>query len=278
MQLFPQKSFTIVRQLSVAPYESGTYYVQAVVRNAHTDAVVETVNLTHQGTYRYSGAFVTPADPTNFGYYLSIVTNVYTDSGYTTKSEVFSPEENTYLVRNLETGKGGGWVGIDASDVRRVVREEIAKIPQAPEFDYSRIPTPERYEMRWDEVLSAVEGLKTALKPIQPQKVDLSPVISAIDNVIQAVNDKPVTEATDIQPILSKMDELVTKQDELNEENKSDREEKSTNTVAEIKKAVTEALDNMGVVSIFTHKSKGVPEPVKKEEKEDTLDVKELMS
>lgn len=278
MQLFPQKSFTIVRQLSVGPFESGTYYVQAIVRNAHTDAIVATVNLTDLGAYRYSGTFTTPADPTNFGYYLSIVTNVFTDSGYTTKSEVFSPEENTYLVRNLETGKGGGWVGIDASDVRRVVREEIAKIPTPTPFDYSRIPTPERYEMRWDEVLGAVESLKTALKPIAPEKLNLSPILEAINQVIKAVNDKPVTEPTDISPILEKMDELVTKQDELNEENKTDRAEKNTNAVAEIKKAVTDALDNMGVVSIFTHKTKGVPEPVQKEEKEDTLDVKELMS
>ncbi len=53
MQLNPHEQFTIVRQIEDHT-DSSTYYVRAVVRNAKPDALLATVNLTDQGSRRFS--------------------------------------------------------------------------------------------------------------------------------------------------------------------------------------------------------------------------------
>ncbi len=83
--LQPQKSFTVVRQIA-NHLDSATYYVRAVIRNAYTDELIETLDLTSRGSQRFSKNWQVPADPSGEGFYISIVTSVYTDSGYTTKS------------------------------------------------------------------------------------------------------------------------------------------------------------------------------------------------
>src|SRR5258707_3851150 len=98
MQLEPLEDFTIARGLEDHT-DSTTYYVRAVVRDAKTDALLATVNLTDQGdAHRFSKKWQIPADQTGQGYYLLITTSVYTDSGYTTKSSNYGDKDETYLV------------------------------------------------------------------------------------------------------------------------------------------------------------------------------------
>ena len=86
IQLTPQKIFTIVRGLE-NHIDTATYYVQAVIRNSRTNAIIDTINLTDRDGYRFSKEWQVPADPSGEGLVIDIVTSIYTDSGYTTKSE-----------------------------------------------------------------------------------------------------------------------------------------------------------------------------------------------
>lgn len=201
LQLQPQKSFTVVRQIA-NHLDVSTYYVRAVIRNAYTDALIKTLDLTDRGEQRFSKNWQVPPDPSGEGFYISIVTSVYTDSGYTTKSENYGDEENTYLVRNHELlGRGGG--GVDAYTVRRILKEELAKLP-APEK--VEIPEAREPEMRWDETLAAIRAVGAKIDA--QEAVDLSPVVSAVNRVFQAIQDKAVTPETDLTPVVSALKEL----------------------------------------------------------------------
>ena len=202
--LQPGNSFTIVRQIP-NHLDTNTNYVQAVIRNAYTDAVIDTVKLTDKGSQRFSKNWQVPADPSGQGFFISIVTSVYTDSGYTTKNGNYGDDENTYLVQDrILLGRVGGGSGIDAFTVRKIIKEEIAKIPPPEPVE---IPEAPETVMRWNEVLRAIQGVKEAIpKPTVVPKVDLSPVLTGLEDVKQAVQAKPVTPATDLNPVLQALE------------------------------------------------------------------------
>ena len=201
-------NFTVVRQIA-NHLDSDTNYVQAVIRNAYTDVVLDTLNLTDKGGQRFSKNWKVPVDPSGEGFYISIVTSVYSDSGYTTKNSNYGDEENTYLVADRENALRGGGSSLDSRTVRRIIQEELAKVEE------SKVEKPEEEEVpeveepeeppRWDEVLSAIEKLNTTLKPEKPEKVELQPLFDALQSILSAVNEKEVTEPTDITPILEKL-------------------------------------------------------------------------
>ena len=130
IQLRPSEQFTIVRQLD-DPFDTTTYYVRAVVRNLSDDSVLETINLTDNGSQRFSKAWSVVSDNTGDGRWISITTTVYTNSGYTTKSESYREQAETYLVqerwnpfkhRNLF----GGGADVDYKRIRKIITEELS--------------------------------------------------------------------------------------------------------------------------------------------------------
>lgn len=201
----PQGQFTVVRQIA-NHLDTDTNFVRAVIRNAYTDAIIDTLDLIDKGSQRFSKNWQVPADPSGQGFFISIVTSVYTDSGYTSKNPNYGDEENTYLVQDrlMHLGSGGG--GIDAYTVRRILQEELDK--RQPE-DVEPIEFPEipKYEMRWDEVLKAIQLLGTKTDAIPTEKTNLKPVLDAVAKAAKAIEAKEVTPATDIDPILSKLDD-----------------------------------------------------------------------
>ena len=141
MNLYTQQNFTVVRQIS-NHLDTDTNYVRAVIRNAYTDAIIATLNLTDRGSQRFSKNWQVPADPVGEGFYISIVTSVYTDSGYTTKNASYGDEENTYLVQDrLNTLGGRGGSNVDYIRLRKiveeVVRQEIDKTEKQEAKDYT---------------------------------------------------------------------------------------------------------------------------------------------
>lgn len=202
--LQPQVAFPLVRQIA-NHLDSETYYVRAVVRNAQ-GVTIDTVALASQGDQRYQTSWQVPADPSGQGAYISIITSVYTDSGYTAKSPNYGDEENTYLIFDRVMPAMRGSAGADSRTIRRIVEEVIdAKIPK-PEPEEPEVEEPAE-PMRWDEVLSSIEELKTALKPEKPEKVDFKPLFKAIESLRSDVKEKEVTPVTDLSPILAKLNE-----------------------------------------------------------------------
>lgn len=201
MVLQPQNNFTVVRQISDHT-DTGTYYVRAVIRNAYTDAIITTLDLEDKTGQRFKKDWQVSADPSGQGFYISIVTSVYTDSGYTTKSPSYGDEESTYLVQDrlASMGRGGG-TGIDAYTVRKIVSEEIAKIP---EVKIPEVKIPEYKQIdRTDEVLKSISNIKI-------KDVNLKSLETAIATAIQEIQQKEVTPQTDISPVLSAIDEKLS--------------------------------------------------------------------
>lgn len=207
MILQPGNSFTIVRQIG-NHLDTDTNYVRAVIRNAYTDAVIDTLDLTDKGSQRFKKDWQVPQDTSGQGFYISVITSVYTDSGYTTKNPNYADEENTYLVQNrVPLGRSGGG-GVDSYTVRQIIKQEIEKTIQpldslygaigALQREVNRIPK-ELAADRADEVIGAVKAI-----PESP-KVDLAPVISAVKETIRAVETKEITPPTDLSPLIEQV-------------------------------------------------------------------------
>lgn len=206
--LQPQSSFPIVRQIA-NHLDTDVYYVRAVVRNADGDTL-STVDLEDKGGQRFQRRYRVPVDSSGQGAYISIITSVYTDSGYTTKSPNYGDEENTYLVFDRVRGTGGGGGGgsnLDAGTVRRIVAEELAKVetPEVPEM-----PEIPKYEMRWQDVLESIDEIRTMVDRIPTDKVDevaiASRLVEVQQTLLNAIESKEVTPETDLTPVVQAID------------------------------------------------------------------------
>jgi hypothetical protein len=201
MNVNPNSSLRIIRQLS-DPYDSGTYYVRAIVRNSATGDVLETINLTDSGSQRFVGSYHTGADGSGNGFYIDVTTYVYTDAGYTTASESYQVESNVYHVIqqwNHAAGLGGG-LEVNYEKVRRIVQEELGKLV-IPEPIVPRDLTPELLgiERRLKESVGAIYIPEQKEVDLEPVKQEVrSSVDNAINTLLLAVDAKEVTPATDL--------------------------------------------------------------------------------
>lgn len=181
MQLYTAQNFTVVRQ--IADHTDATvYYVRAVIRNAYTDEIIETLDLTSKGSQRYKKDWKIPADPSGEGFYVSIVTSVYEDSGHTTKSSLYGDEENTYMVIDKPIQRGGGGSGISARMVREIFTEEFQKIKNELLADDG---SEEKMMMDcFEKTITALNSVKNELKdeltPEKPEKVNFKPLLDSI--------------------------------------------------------------------------------------------------
>lgn len=192
MQLSPREYFTVARGLEDHT-DGATYYVRATIRNARTDELLDTINLTNQGDgHRFSLPWQVPADPSGQGFYILITTSVYTDSGYTTKSELYGDKYDTYLVHRRASasfGAGGGGADVDYKKVRKIVEEVVGQalktipVPEKPE-----IPAPDL-----SSILEAVRDVGTSVRAItipEQKEVKLQPILDALLSLKETLQDK----------------------------------------------------------------------------------------
>jgi hypothetical protein len=217
--LQPQSSFPIVRQIA-NHLETDTLYIKAVVRNADGDTI-DTVLLDDKGGQRFQKKYRVPIDASGQGAYISIVTSVYTDPGYTTKNPNYGDEENTYLIfdRVTSRGSGGGNVvngsNLSLQDIRRVVAEEIkksddAEIAREAATDALEVPEPPEEPPRWDEVLIAINEVKQTILEQEPPTHDkeFETIQAGLAEIKTAVTEKEVTPETDLTPVYEEIDML----------------------------------------------------------------------
>jgi len=211
MLLNPQKSFTVVRQIA-NHIDTGTYYVRAVIRYAYTDVLITNLDLDLKGDQRYSKNWQVVADPSGQGTYISIVTSVYTDAGHTTKSENYGDEENTYRVFDdmSPAMKGGG--GLDMRTTRRIMEESLEKM-KFPEQEKISIPKQKEYDDKFNELTRGLSDIKTLVASIPTENVNLSPVVSRLNELSQELKTKPVTKETDLNPVLDSIKEAQDERD-----------------------------------------------------------------
>lgn len=207
MQLEPLYTIPLVYQLT-DPADSGTYYVKSVMKDSLTGTTLGTTNLTSQGSGRYTGSLNAPQDPSGFGRHIDIVTTVYSDSGYTTFSDVYARKTDVYIIRKTISFGGASGVDIDYTKIRKIV-DEIVTIKvgaiQIPVTDLT--PVYARFEAL-DRAIEAIEP------PVIPENkpTDLSPVLSELKKIVPAITNKidkiDQPDEVDLSPVLTAIKEV----------------------------------------------------------------------
>lgn len=222
MILNPREYFTVARELA-DPNDSGTYYVQATIRNARTNALIATLNLVDQTGQVFSKPWQVPDDSSGLGFYIIIRTRVYTDALYTSLSDAYGQELSTFLVdnrfRNLGGGGGGGGDDVDYKKIRKIVKEENGLVIQAfPDLNLSSIISAFKPVAGFVEtILSHVKSTEARTVKIVDEVRDHSSILGKIDAkefphipdptditpVLEAIKNLPApTPATDLSPVL----------------------------------------------------------------------------
>jgi hypothetical protein len=203
MQLQPREYYPIFRKLSDHT-DTNTYYVQAVIYNARTNALIGTVNLTDNGSGDFSKDWQTPSDSSGLGLYIKIITSVYTDSGYTTKSPNYGDEGQILLIQDRFANMGGGGGAyVDYKKIEGFIKNEIANLPK---------PEPVK-ETDLQPIISRLENIEESLNNIEipaQEKTDLSQVLQAISETLREVKNIEIPEQkeTDLSPVMKKLDSL----------------------------------------------------------------------
>lgn len=210
LQLEPRKIFPIVRQLG-GPLDTTTYYVRAYIRDSFDNTLLETVDLVDKTGQRFTYNYRTIADKSGEGTFIDISTKVFTDSGYTSESDVYIREVTTYQVKEqwnrIHNPGGGDPLAVphepDYSGFGKIVDKRIKdiKFPEQQKIDLQpvidainniHIPQPiipEKFPIGAitrliEQVRMKVEGLP---KPIKPKEVDFSGVYKEIANSLEKI-------------------------------------------------------------------------------------------
>ncbi len=228
MQLSPGETYTVgyVIDNHTDPVRDS-YYVRAVIRNARTFATLDTLNLTlaGSGTGIYTKDWQVPADTSGNGFYVTITITVYTDSGYTTKSDQYGEKMLEHLIqvrRNTNFGGGGGGWYPDKYFFEKLsgLMEEASKKKLAEALKLLPPPTPATDLMPVLDILSKmgtkvsdidtmVSGLKnTDLPELLKKETDLSGVLAGLGAIRSILEAMPRFEKTDLSAIVSELASL----------------------------------------------------------------------
>lgn len=181
MILQPQQYFAICRQIP-DPADLTVYYIQAEIREASTDTLLETVNLDSKGNGRWRKNWQVPADPSSQGRYITITTRVYDDAAYSVLDQNYGTEEREYLIQRINRHPvGGGGEIMTPKQFRTLLKEELSAMEKSEGNGESL------ESVDFSPILSTLgtahkpitEGLK-ALQAREFPKVDLTPLHSAI--------------------------------------------------------------------------------------------------
>lgn len=214
MILQPQNYFTVVRQIEDHT-DVATYYVRAVIRNAFTDEIIDTLDLDDKGGQRFKKDWRVPADKSGQGFYISIVTSVYEDSGYTTKSGNYGDNESTYLVQERVRPRHAGG-GVDAREIRAIVKEELGKLPKPHKPQEVKLPVyPVQVDYTGDlEVIQrGIAQILTNVSALPSKNVDLSPILEKLGEVSEIASKTPETPKIDLSGVLKAIDQVSEKLD-----------------------------------------------------------------
>lgn len=265
MQLAPQEFFTIVRQLADHT-DNTTYFVRAVVRNARTDALLDTIDLVDAGSnsQRFLKEYQVPADTSGEGFYITITSSVYTDSGFTNKSANYGDEANIYLVQERKQNQGGGHsVFTDFKQMQEILdvtmADHMGKMPKAKDLDMSPL-----FKAAVDEIKREILSIRFP----EQKGLDLSPVNKNItdlrNELLRAISgiDIPEPEKVDLSPVLLGIKEIKVNLDKADIQKAieavGDLEKLLTKRVPEIESVLDSILSSAKEAFLFIQARAGI--------------------
>ena len=212
LQLTPGEQYPIVRVLKDHT-DTSTNYVRAVVKNAATNATIESINLTDQGNRIFSKVWDVPVDSTG-KLFIVIITTVYTDSGYATKNQNYFEEATEYLLEQRWThsfGGGGGGVGVDYKKIREIVREIVggvfsARIRELPAPEINVIENVVDFRPYVSEILRRVGDM---VDEVRPEPVDLSQLSKQITLLFREIRGIERPKDVNLSPVIRRIEAVA---------------------------------------------------------------------
>jgi len=187
--------------------------VQAKVYDADTRAVLATLNLTDNGNRWFSKSWKVPYDQVwSNGRWVLIVTSVYTDSGYTTRSENHADESEEYLVQqrwNPTVHYGAGGRDIDEEKLAKLLSAAIGE-QLKPLIELEPVEFPEvDVEGLKNNVLAGVEEcVGRYFAGIKYPETDLKPVLEQLTALAQVIIERPKFKETDQSQVLQNIESI----------------------------------------------------------------------
>jgi hypothetical protein len=166
--------------------DAATYFVRAVVYDVKTGEVLDTQNLTQSSTNArlFIKTVQAPPDPTGYGRNIVAIATVYTDSGYTAKSQDYEEQEQYYLIKSIPLFSSGGG-GIDYRAIGDIFDEKIAKALKA-------LPTPtEPQNVPYEAIFGAIGALQREVNRIPKDEFDSEEITTALTGIKDALDTLP---------------------------------------------------------------------------------------
>lgn len=204
-QLSPNENYPIFHGI-INHLDTNTYYVRTVIYDSDYN-LLATVDLEDQGSQNFLKLWKVPYDNVfQRGKFILLVTSVYTDSGYTTKSANYGDEFETHLVQErwdmAKIASIGGGDAVNYKKLREIVKEEIAKQehPVQKEIDVKGL-----VETITDNVSALIPEQKDFPEipevDLMPLQLALGNVIKGIEGVSKDLNNRPQFEKTDLSQV-----------------------------------------------------------------------------
>lgn len=234
MNIEPGTTIPLVYQNVTYVTDPTLYYVQAIIRDSITGGTLITKNLTHEGSGRYTSSFLAPQDTSGEGRHIDVTITLYTDSGYTTKSPDYQERNFNYVIKSARIfGGGSSSSSVDYEYIKKMIdallKENLKSIQDAlnaPEKEIEPINL-SNIESSLNMLPALISDVKEAIN--SQEKVDISPLHSLLEKIgkelSQKIDDKEVTEATDLSNInsaISDLKDFLHEQNNLSEDNKTD--------------------------------------------------------
>jgi hypothetical protein len=203
-QISPGESFDIFYFIRNHT-DATTYYVRAKLYDVRTGELLDTQALDQSATNSrlFLKTIQAPSDPTGYGRNIVAIATVYTDSGYTTKSETYEEQEQYYLIKAVLPMMGGGG-SIDMRElsglVEKVLDKKLKELSQPAD-----LPT-----MPWDSLFGALGALQREVNRIPKDSFDPSALSTQIEALKAAIESRPQFKETDLSRVNVGVERVLT--------------------------------------------------------------------
>jgi hypothetical protein len=190
--------------------DATTYYIQAIIYDVADGSELLTVPLTQSpiNARLFTATVNAPGDQAGYGRNIVAISTVYTDSGYSVKSENYEESEQYFLVKAPSFAGGGG--GTDYRIVREILQEELKKaVDGLPKPEKAH--EPKEADLTFvDRILGAIGALQREVNRVPKEAADLSEVKGQLVALSGQLSARPQFERTDLSALAEAVQKTLT--------------------------------------------------------------------
>lgn len=258
--------------------DATTYYVRAKLYDVRTGELLDTIALDQSATNTrlFIKTVQAPADPTGYGRNVVAIATVYTDSGYTTKSDAYEEQEQYYLIKAVSPlGGGGGNIDLGAfrTIVREVVSQEIAALPKPDPVETPDLP--------FDALFGAIGALTREINRIPKETFDPGALEAKFAGIRALIESRPQFKETNLaqlQKVLNGIIEAIDTTRTDNREAATSLRDAHAAAAKDLTDAVLQYLET-GMTKLMSQHELTIPlSTLLREKPEPAADVSHLMA